>query len=78
MTKDQRHLHHSVLAPSGLIQECEPEVGIPVGDENVCFTSQAGGSWKIEIDLRYGEQVHVNSCTQNLWIEVYPAMPKDL
>lgn len=63
--------------PCGLIQECEQEVGMPMSNEDVCFTSQAGGSLKAENDLRYGESVDVNSFTQNLWIELYPAMPKD-
>lgn len=32
--------------PRGLIQECEQEVGIPMSNQDVCFTRQAGGSFE--------------------------------
>lgn len=32
--------------PRGLIQECEQEVGVPMSNQDVCFTSPAGGSFE--------------------------------
>ena len=60
LTKGHKLPPPPMFWPRDLIPECEQEIGIPVGNEDNCFTSQAGLRLKIGIDLGYGEKVPVN------------------